>query len=309
VSAPGPVVVLGGSGLLGAALVRELRRRGAPHAAPSRGDLDLGGIASIEGRLRAMSPSALVNASGFTDVAAAERPGNRAEVFLLNRDVPAELARVASVLAVPFIHVSTDYVFDGDLGRPYEETDAPNPVQVYGESKLEGERLVQQAQAMGLRAAIVRLSNVYGGRADHPDRAVPALMQRALNGDVIDITGGDHYFDFVHVDDVARALLDVCQLLHEGSEDIPPMHLTTGIATSLSELAQLAVTVAGSASMVREVPARAFDVQGFCGDPGRAAQVLGWKPRISLREGIAMVANDLRRNGPLASAGPFEHLR
>jgi len=207
------------------------------------------------------------------------------------------------------LFASSREVYGNPRSAQVVESDPLDPVNTYGKSKLEGERLVQQAQAMGLRAAIVRLSNVYGGRADHPDRAVPALMQRALNGDAIEITGGDHYFDFVHVDDVARALLDVCQLLHDGSEDIPPVHLTTGIATSLAELAQLAVTVAGSTSTVREVAARAFDVQGFCGDPRRAAQTLGWNPRISLREGIEMVANDLRRNGPLASAGPFEHLR
>lgn len=207
------------------------------------------------------------------------------------------------------VFASSREVYGNPRGAQVVESDPLEPVNAYGRSKLAGERLVQKAQANGLRAAIVRLSNVYGGRADHPDRAVPALMQRALDGAMIDITGGDHYFDFVHVDDVARALLDLCQLLHEGSDEIPPFHLTTGIATSLSELAQLAVSVAGSQSLVREVPARAFDVHGFCGDPRRAAAVLGWEPRISLREGIAMVADDLRRNGPLASADPFAHLR
>jgi len=207
------------------------------------------------------------------------------------------------------VFASSREVYGNPRGAQVVESDPLEPVNTYGKSKLEGERLVEQEQARGLRAAIVRLSNVYGGRADHPDRAVPALMQRALNGDTIDITGGDHYFDFVHVDDVARALLDACELLHDGSADLPPVHLTTGIATSLSELAQLAVAVAGSQSMVREVPARAFDVHGFCGDPRRAMEVLGWDPRIALHEGIAMVANDLRRNGPLASAGAFAHLR
>jgi len=207
------------------------------------------------------------------------------------------------------LFASSREVYGNPRSAQVSESDPLEPVNIYGKSKLAGERLVQQARAKGLRAAIARLSNVYGGRADHPDRAVPALMQRALNGDVINITGGSHYFDFVHVDDVARALLDLCALLHGGADDLPPVHLTTGIATSLSELAQLAVAVAESSSTICEVPARAFDVHGFCGDPRRAVEVLGWDPRISLRDGIAMVANDLRSNGPLASAGAFAHLR
>ena len=198
----------------------------------------------------------------------------------------------------------------GNPVRPQVREDDPlEPVNNYGRSKLEGERLIGAARTAGLAAAILRLSNVYGGRADHPDRAIPALTGRALEGDVLRITGGSHYFDFVHVQDVAEALFKTANLLAQGANDLPTVHLTTGIATSLLELARLAVAVTGSVSPIEEVGARDFDVSGFCGDPAAAARLIGWDPKIPLRQGLAMVADDLRQNGPLPAAEPFGLLR
>ena len=207
------------------------------------------------------------------------------------------------------LFASSREVYGNPVRAKVREDDPLEPVNTYGRSKLEGERLIAEARTAGLAGAILRLSNVYGGRADHPDRAIPALTGRALEGDVLRITGGSHYFDFVHVQDVAEALFKTAHLLDRGAKDLPTVHLTTGIATSLLELARLAVTVTGSVSPIEEVGARNFDVSGFCGDPAAAAGLIGWDPKIPLREGLGMVANDLRQNGPLPAAEPFGLLR
>jgi nucleoside-diphosphate-sugar epimerase len=207
------------------------------------------------------------------------------------------------------LFASSREVYGNPVRAQVREDDPLAPVNTYGRSKLEGERLIGQARAAGLTAAILRLSNVYGGRGDHPDRAIPALTGRALDGDVLRITGGSHYFDFVHVGDVAEALLKTANLLDQGAQDLPIAHLTTGIPTSLLELARLAVAVTGSAATIEEVGARDFDVSGFCGDPAAAAKLFGWDPKIALRQGLAMVADDLRHNGPLPAAEPFGLLR
>lgn len=179
------------------------------------------------------------------------------------------------------------------------ESDPVAPFNSYGRSKAEGERLVNEARAAGLRAAIIRLSNVYGGRRDHPDRAAPALMTRALAGEDLIITGGDNYFDFVHVDDCVDGLLRVVERLAAGEDQLPPVHFATGVATSLRALAQLAAEIGGGHSRIVEAPGRPFDVAGFCGAPDRARELLGWSARIDLCTGLEKLAEDLRLNGPL----------
>lgn len=179
------------------------------------------------------------------------------------------------------------------------ETDPIQPINVYGRSKAEGERLVNGARDAGLRTAIIRLSNAYGGRRDHPDRAVPSLVARAIVGERLFITGGDNYFDFVHVDDCVVGLLAALDQLAAGERALPPVHLTTGIATSLRTLARMANETGGGASEVEEAPPRDFDVAGFCGDPARARALLGWQAQTDLLMGLEQVADDLRRNGPL----------
>lgn len=197
------------------------------------------------------------------------------------------------------IFASSREVYGNPSCRLVVETDPIAPVNTYGRSKAEGERIIEQARANGLAAAIVRLSNVYGVRRDHPDRAVPALMSRAMAGEDLVITGGDTYFDFVHVDDCVTGLLATAGLLAAGEQKLPPVQFTTGIATSLRQLAQLAIAISGSGSHFVEAPARPFDVAGFCGDPARARQLLGWEARIDLPSGLARLMEDLRRNGPL----------
>ncbi len=208
-------------------------------------------------------------------------------------------AALASPARPWLVFASSREVYGNPASSLVRESDPVAPVNVYGRSKAQGEELIEQGRAAGLRAAIIRLSNVYGGPRDHPDRAVPSLLTRALAGDDLVITGGDNYFDFVHVDDVVAGLLAVIDRLAAGEAVSPPIHLTTGIATSLRALAQQSLDIAGGTSRIIEAPARSFDVAGFCGDPARAMDLLGWGAQVDLRAGLWRLAGDLRRDGPL----------
>jgi dTDP-4-dehydrorhamnose reductase len=182
-SRAGGVLLLGGSGLLGVSLVAVLVHRGWPFAAPSPGELDLERIERIVPALEALRPDAVVNAAAWTGVARAEDPTLRDRVYRMNRDAPEALAHGCRKLGIPIVHVSTDYVFDGSKASPYVEDDPPNPLQVYGRSKLEGERAVLSAHPGSL---VVRTSTLFGPGAVRPSY-VDAILRQARQSPVIQV--------------------------------------------------------------------------------------------------------------------------
>lgn len=185
------------------------------------------------------------------------------------------------------IFASSREVYGEPDALPVRE-DAPlRPVNIYGETKIAGERFLEEARGAGLATAIVRLSNVYGSVHDHADRVVPAFARRALAGEPLRIDGADHTFDFTHIDDTARGIASVIDALQAGERRMPPIHFLTGTPTTLGELAAAAVDLAGSASPLVHAPPRTYDVARFYGDPSRAHTLLGWQPRVPLRDGLA----------------------
>jgi dTDP-4-dehydrorhamnose reductase len=154
------ILLLGKYGQLG----WELRRALAPAGSVTALDypeIDLVNVSRVQEAVRAHQPEVIVNATAYTAVDKAESEPELA--LAINARAPALLAEEALRLGVPLIHYSTDYVFDGSKGSPYLESDPPNPVGVYGQSKLEGERLIQ---AVGGNTLILRTSWVYSLRRD-----------------------------------------------------------------------------------------------------------------------------------------------
>ena len=161
------LVVVGAGGRLGAALMREWANDfdvvGFNHA-----QLDLGAPAQMRATLGALEFDALINTAAQTNVDRCET--HREEAFALNGEAPGVLAEICAEKKARFVHISTDYVFDGEKREPYTEEDEARPISVYGESKREGER---RALAANERAHIVRVSWVFG-----PDR--PSFVDWAI---------------------------------------------------------------------------------------------------------------------------------
>jgi len=152
------ILVTGVSGQVGFELLRTLQ--GLGRVVPcDRSMLDLSDLDRVRDVVRALKPSLIVNPAAYTAVDKAESDIEAAR--RLNADVPRvfaeELARIGGTL----IHYSTDYVFDGAQASPYTEGDATNPLNVYGATKLEGERAIA---ATGCAHLILRTSWVYGRR-------------------------------------------------------------------------------------------------------------------------------------------------
>jgi len=154
--ARGSILVTGARGQLGRELVAALAAHGSV-VALDRTSLDLADADAIVRVVRAIAPAWIVNAGAYTAVDRAETERDRA--FAVNAHAPGVLAGEAKRLGAILIHYSTDYVFDGSASVPYAEDAQPNPLNVYGVTKLEGERAIA---AVGACALTFRTSWVYG---------------------------------------------------------------------------------------------------------------------------------------------------
>jgi dTDP-4-dehydrorhamnose reductase len=177
------IVVTGAGGGLGRAFMASI----PPHhdAVPlAHADLDIGDHGAVMSTIPALHPDAVVNAAAFTDVDSAESDGERA--FRDNARGPQSLALAAGASGAALIHISTDYVFDGEKAEPYDESDHPRPASVYARSKLLGERLVREALREHL---VVRVGHLFGGDADYLSRAVDKLRRGEPAGGIADRIG------------------------------------------------------------------------------------------------------------------------
>lgn len=293
------ILVTGAEGLVGRALGVALRRHGfSVRGLDLRARGEAAGDVRDAGRVRTAAEgcSGIVHLAAVSRVVLAERDPDACwatNVGGLRNVIDAALARPKAPWVV---FASSREVYGQSPTLPVTE-DAPlRPVNAYGRSKVEGERLMAEAKASGLRGCVVRLSNVFGSVRDHPDRVVPAFARAAARGLPLRVEGEGNTFDFTHVADVTKALLIVARRFANGQDVPAPLHFVTGRPTTLAELASLAVGLGGRGSLVCHGPTRSFDVARYYGCPERARVELGWTSHISLREGLRMLIRALRRS-------------
>jgi dTDP-4-dehydrorhamnose reductase len=201
-----PILVAGKTGQLARCLVQEARRRGTALVALGRPELDLTRPETLAPTMAAHGPRALVNAAAYTAVDKAE--AEPALAMAVNRDGAGALAAAAARLGVPFIHVSTDYVFDGRKQGAYVEEDAAAPLGAYGRSKLEGEAAVAGAYPAGV---ILRTSWVY---SPFGQNFVLTMLRLAATREKVGVVA-DQYGAPTAAFDVAAAILDLINRLTE----------------------------------------------------------------------------------------------
>ena len=150
------ILILGANGQLGTELQRSFADAGEV-IARARETVDLSHPDQLRAVVRQTAPQLILNAAAYTAVDRAESEPDLARA--INAHAPAVLAEEALRANALFFHYSTDYVFDGSKTTPWLETDAPHPLNIYGQTKLEGEQAIQQ---IGGRAFVFRTSWVYG---------------------------------------------------------------------------------------------------------------------------------------------------
>lgn len=172
-AAPTRILLAGANGQLGLDLThRAAQLDGVELHARGRDSLDITDAAAVQQAVADLHPDCVINAAAYTAVDRAE--SEQAAAFTVNRDGAANLARAAAAQGARMVQVSTDYVFDGELERPYRPDDPPNPINVYGESKLAGEHAVRDT--LGDQALILRTAWVYAAHGRNFLQSMLRLM-------------------------------------------------------------------------------------------------------------------------------------
>jgi dTDP-4-dehydrorhamnose reductase len=198
------ILITGSSGQLGHALGELAKARGLDFTAVSRPKFDFEVPGSIDAAFAAASPTLVINAAAYTAVDAAEQ--NVAAATSGNHTGPLRLAELCAQAGIPLIHVSTDYVFDGEKGAPYVETDPTGPTGIYGATKRDGEQAIL---ATGANAIILRTAWVYAAHGKNFPRTMLGAARRFPSLRVV----ADQRGTPTAAPDLAYAILEIAERL------------------------------------------------------------------------------------------------
>lgn len=188
--------------MLAQGLIPLLDKRGCRLFAFPQAGLDITDIPAVRKTLESAGPGVVVNCAAYTNVDRAEE--EKKEAFSVNAKGPENLARVCGEIGARLVHISTDFVFDGKKTTPYNEEDEPNPLSVYGKSKLRGEENIQKETDDFI---IIRTSWLYGRDGIHfVDRILSLARKKRSLGIVFDQVGTPTY-----TLDLARAIINLLE--------------------------------------------------------------------------------------------------
>lgn len=231
----------------------ELQRQ-ADVIALGRAEADLSDPAACVAAIRAELPDVVINAAAYTAVDKAEE--EEALATVVNGNAPTAMAKICAELDIPFVHISTDYVFDGGGTAAWQSSDATNPLSSYGSSKLVGEHGVQRANG---RYAILRTSWVFSA---HGNNFVKTMLRLGETRDALSVVA-DQIGGPTAAADIAAACLQMARQLYAGNGKSGIYHFAgapdvswADFAREIFEQADMGVTVADIPSLEYPTPAR-----------------------------------------------------
>jgi dTDP-4-dehydrorhamnose reductase len=233
------ILVTGSGGQLGLELGALLPWRGHEVVTLSKGELDIADFGAVRLALDEHAPDVVVNAAAYTNVDGCETETDLA--YRVNALGPRNLAQLCEGRGYDLMHVSTNYVFDGESRRPYEPFDTPNPISVYGRTKLAGEEYVRQ---LTNRWYVVRSAGVYG----RGHNFVRTMLRLGAERDVLKVKD-DEFISPTYAADLAEGIAGVIEDGHYGL-----YHLTNSGSCSWYEFAKEIFDLAGVEIEVIPVP-------------------------------------------------------
>ena len=217
------------------------------HLGSDKADLANPGIA--QKAIADLRPEIVINATAYTAVDKAEEDESAAN--RLNAEAPAEMAKAAKEIGAHFIHISTDYVFDGKATAPYREDDLTNPLGVYGQTKLDGEDAVLSAYP---EAIVIRTSWVFSAFGAN---FVKTMLRLAGERDTLNIVN-DQIGGPTAARDIAHAILTIAGKKYRGAPGAGLYHYQGTPSVSWAEFAGKIFEIAGTMTTINPIPTKDF---------------------------------------------------
>ncbi|KGJ23724.1 dTDP-4-dehydrorhamnose reductase [Paracoccus sanguinis] len=230
-------------------VARELARLAPEAQFAGRDEADLTRPDDCAALIRARTPAAVINAAAYTAVDRAESEPDVAR--LVNRDAPEAMAVACAGLGIPFVHVSTDYVFDGSGDAPRHESDTTGPIGVYGTTKLEGERAIAAA---GGQWAVLRTSWVFSA---HGTNFVKTMRRLGAERDRLTIVA-DQIGGPTPAADIAAALLEMARQMQADPSKDGIYHFAGAPDVSWADFARAIFARSGLSPVVEDIPTSAY---------------------------------------------------
>ena len=239
------ILVFGSTGQV----ATELRRLAPSATFLGRDKADLTDTEACAAAIRVHAPSAVINAAAWTAVDKAEEEETTATV--VNGTAPGAMARACADLGIPFVHISTDYVFEGGGMAPWAPTDPTGPLGAYGRSKLAGEQAIQAA---GGTWAILRTSWVFSA---HGNNFVKTMLRLSETRDALNVVG-DQIGGPTPARDIAMACLSIVDQLREDPAKTGLHHFSGAPDVSWADFARAIFDMAGRTVAVTDIPSSAY---------------------------------------------------
>lgn len=240
------VLVLGANGQLGRCLADQLADTTHAVTLASRAEIDLADFQATRTALVSLQAGVVINASAYTAVDKAEDEAEQAN--LINNLAVGNVASVCAEIGAVLIHVSTDYVFDGDATTPYSETAVTNPQGVYGETKLLGERAVQ---ASGCNHLIIRTAWVF---SEYGNNFLKTMLRLAEGRDSLSIVA-DQIGCPTYAQDIAKAIVKILAGIQSKNQSWGLYHYCGEQSTTWFGFAEAIFAQAAAADLISSGPA------------------------------------------------------
>ncbi|WP_342473080.1 dTDP-4-dehydrorhamnose reductase [Metasolibacillus sp. FSL H7-0170] len=233
------IFVTGISGQLGYDVLKEAKKRGIDIVGTSSKELDITDEQAVKNCIASVKPNVIIHCAAYTAVDKAEE--DRDTCYNVNVNGTKYLAEAAAKHHAKFVYISTDYVFDGQGNQPFKETDKTNPIGYYGETKLQGEKVVQQLLE---KYFIVRISWVFGKNGHN---FVKTMLRLAESYETVSVVG-DQLGSPTYTVDLAKVLLDMVQTERYGI-----YHASNEGFCSWAQFAEAIFNEAGKATAVKAI--------------------------------------------------------
>jgi dTDP-4-dehydrorhamnose reductase len=292
-----PILVFGATGQVGREVMRRSDKFARPLIGVTRADVDIRDGATVSAAIARLSPALVINAAAYTAVDKAETEQEIA--FSVNRDAPTHLAKACFAQSIPLLHLSTDYVFDGDKPGPYSESDPVSPLGTYGASKLAGEVAVREHLP---HHVILRTAWVF---AAHGTNFVRTILRLSAERPALRIVADQHGGP-TSAAAIAEALLAIARHIDAGRMAWGTFHFCGAPATTWCDFAKAILREAAKHGH-RAVPIEAITTADYPTPAARPANSVLSCARIKeafgieqpdWRQDLALVVADLLAERP-----------